>query len=45
MNYDLPKDIEMLCSQQHIYGKTRKNIVDPVKRLWDYNYENLEKEF
>lgn len=43
LGHDFPKELEEICSQQIIYGRTRKNIVEPVKYLWDYARDTFEK--
>lgn len=44
INYDLPKEFDNICVDQSIRGTQRRKIVEPVRRLWQYNYDNLEKE-
>ncbi len=45
LGYDFPKELEKLCTIQKVSSKTKNEIVEPIKRLWEYNNQNLGKEF
>lgn len=45
LKFDLPKELEKLCEIQKVSLCTRQRILEPIKRLWDYNNKTLDREF
>ena len=45
LGFDLPKELEKLCDCQKLSIKKRKETLEPIKRLWEYNNSTIGKEF
>lgn len=44
LSFDLPKEINKNCKENNIRGKNKKNIVEPIKKLWEYNNKTIGKD-
>ena len=45
LDFDFPKELEKLCDIKQVSPKERLRILEPVKRLWNYNNRVLGREF
>ena len=44
LNYDFPGDVKNAVQNKKLHGKAKKKIVDPIKRLWEYNQNTIGKD-
>ena len=44
LKHNFPADIKKLVKEKHLHGKTKKDIVDPIERLWEYNQKTIGKD-
>ena len=45
LGFDFPKELEKLCDIKRVSPAERLKILEPIKRLWDYNNKILGREF
>ena len=44
LEHDFPADIKKAVKDKHLHGKYKKDIVDPIEYLWDYNRNTIGKD-
>ena len=44
IKHDFPKEFEQACKSCNIHGRAKHDIVDPIKRLWEYVNNTIGKE-
>ncbi len=44
LKHDFPADVSAAVRSKKLHGKSKNKIVDPIKRLWEYNQNTVGKD-